>query len=161
MLEVFSDRISKGLVILCVWFGFVGHAMAAEKINVNTDGEGIAVNGYDLVSFFTDGEPQKGDRQYTVTLDGAIYHFASLANRQTFVKDPQKYLPAYGGFCSYGVVLGKKFEVSPDAWRIVDGTLFLQLDKGTRLIWEENRMKNIEIGNRVWPSIENVPPKDL
>lgn len=136
-------------------------AQAAPTLDINTDSDGTAVKGYDLVSYFDVEGPKEGIDKFSHTVKGATYLFSSAENLSKFKKNPRAYLPAYGGFCSYGVVLGKKFDVSPDAWRIVDNVLFLQLDKGTRLIWEEDREKNIEISDRNWPSIQNIPANDL
>ena len=139
----------------------LGDVSAAQKPQTNIDSNGVAAEGYDLVSYFVEAEPKEGSRKFNYSYQGATYLFSSAENVTLFKKSPEKYLPAYGGFCSYGVVLGKKFDVSPDAYRIVNNVLFLQLDKGTRLIWDENPEKNIEIGDRTWPSIKNIPANDL
>jgi len=41
---------------------------------------------------------------------------------------PEKYAPAFGGYCVFGVSVGKKFVGDPEVWRLVDGKLFLNLD---------------------------------
>ncbi len=157
---LYRRMFSVGLTCFLLFFG-ASVANAAERNDINVNAEGVSIDGYDLVSFHRTSGPKKGHKKFATKRDGVEYHFSSSENRQLFLQNPEKYLPAFGGYCSYGVVLGKKFEVSPDAWKIVNGVLFLQLDKGTRLVWEENTNKNIEIGNRVWPSIKNVPAKDL
>lgn len=155
-----SSALIGGFVILLLGFApQVSYADALVALNLSQ--EGIAVKGYDVVSYHIEPEPQKGSRAHAHTYEGATYLFSSAENLQTFKDNPDKYIPAYGGFCSYGVVLGKKFDISPDAYRVVNGKLFLELDKGTRLVWEQDRDKNIEIGYRNWSSIKNVPANDL
>lgn len=58
-----------------------------------------------------------------------IYHLASVANRDAFQQDPGRYVPQFGGFCAMGTAMGLKLDVDPQAWRIVDGKLYLNLNK--------------------------------
>lgn len=138
-----------------------GGGLAQEPIRTNINAQGVAVDGHDLVSYFTEDGPKKGNDRYAQSYKGVTYYFASMENRDRFKESPEKYLPAFGGFCSYGVVMGKKYKISPDAWRIVNDVLYFELNKGTRKIWEANRDKHIEIGNRIWPAIENIPANKL
>ena len=52
------------------------------------------------------GRGYESDAAYTATHDGAIYRFASAANRDLFKANPAKYAPVYGGYCAYGTTLG-------------------------------------------------------
>lgn len=90
----------------------------------NVDKEGVAIEGYDPVAYF-DGAPAKGDKSITATHNGVTYRFASAANRAKFEASPDKYVPAYGGWCAYAMVEGDKVEVDPETFKIVDGRLFL------------------------------------
>ena len=72
---------------------------ASSKAAVNVDASGLALRGYDPVAYFTVGQAMVGDPRFTAKLDGATYRFASAANREAFLKNPAKYVPAYGGFC--------------------------------------------------------------
>lgn len=128
---------------------------SAEALN-RTD-KGVLIHGMDPVAYFTDGKPVQGSALYTAEYDGAEVRFSSPANRDAFTADPERYMPAYGGYCSYGVRHGKKFDIDPDAWAIVDGRLFLQLDHGTQLIWKQETEENIAIADRLWPQLEPMP----
>jgi hypothetical protein len=127
----------------------------------NIDKEGVAIHGYDAVAYFTVGEAKKGDEQYSAVHGNVTYHFASAAHRDLFAADPTGYLPQYGGYCSYGVRLGKKFDIDPAAWAVVDGALYLQLNQGTQVIWKNDLQKNIEIAGRLWPAIRPIPAEQL
>ncbi len=162
LLKPISRLLFAGVMIVVFTLPFgATEASDGNSTVINTNTDGVAAKGYDLVSYFDKSGPQKGHHRFSVSYAGASYYFANGDNKRLFKANPEKYLPAYGGFCSYGVVLGKKFDISIDAWKIVDGVLYLQLDKGTRLIWEEEVKKNIEIGNRVWPTIEHISANDL
>ena len=148
------------LSILAVLFVFMSlPALAADTVNVDEDG--VILGGFDPVAYFTAGKPVEGKSRYSHSWNGAVYRFASAENLEAFKGAPEKYAPAYGGFCSYGVRVGKKLAIDPAAWEVVDGRLFVQLDRGTRSLWLEERDKNIAIGDRIWPSIRSTPKDKL
>jgi YHS domain-containing protein len=104
-----------------------GPALAIDEVNVSKGatipGPGLAVHGHDVVAYFADGAPALGSAEFSHVYDGATYRFASRANLDAFKADPAKYAPAYGGFCAYGVAVGKKFDGDPRFWKVVDGRL--------------------------------------
>ncbi len=100
-----------------------GAGQAVDAVNVTSDG--VALKGYDPVAYFTGGEPVKGSEEFQTTWSGAIWRFSSAANRELFSQDPEKYAPQYGGYCAYAVSKGHTAGVSPKAWKVVDGKLYL------------------------------------
>jgi hypothetical protein len=90
----------------------------------NLPSDKLAMQGYDPVSYFA-GAPAMGDPKITAAVDGVTYRFASEDHKKTFVADPYKYAPAYGGWCATAMAEGKKVEVDPKNYRIADGRLFL------------------------------------
>jgi len=107
----------------------------AANVEVNADANDVAIQGYDTVSYFTDGKPTKGSNKYTAAYNGAIYHFSSAKNRDLFKASPAKYVPQYGGYCAYGVAVQQKFDTDPTAWYIQDDKLYLNLDKNLQKKW--------------------------
>jgi YHS domain-containing protein len=103
----------------------------------------VGVQGYDLVSYLTNGKPMRGNGNHTVEHHGATYQFKNKENKEAFAKDPHKYLPAYGGYCAYGVAVGKKFVGDPHVWKIVDNKLYLNLDNKIQGIWNKDISGNI------------------
>ena len=91
-------------------------------------GPGLAAHGFDAVAYFTDGKAEVGSDSYAVAHAGGTYRFMSKAHLDQFKSDPDKYVPAYGGFCAYGAALGKKFDGDPRYWKIVGGKLYLNLN---------------------------------
>jgi YHS domain-containing protein len=126
-------------------------ALAAQK--VNTSLTGLAIDGYDPVAYFTEHKPIKGRPEFTHDHGGATYRFASAANRDLFVKDPQKYAPQYGAFCAYAVSRGYTADTDPLAWKIVGGRLYLNYNGDVQTKWEEDIAGNIEKGNANWPAL--------
>lgn len=121
---------------------------------VNTIGsDGVAIKGYDPVAYFNDGVPRKGDPAISAEYNGAVWNFASEANRKAFLADPEKYSPAYGGYCAYGVAQGYRVKIEPDAWAIRNGKLYLNYDKSVQKTWSENPDGYIAQANSNWPGL--------
>lgn len=88
---------------------------------------GLAIDGYDPVAYFTEGggAAKAGDPKITTTYNGATYRFATEANRTAFLKDPGKYEPAHGGWCSWAMREGDKVEIDPKSFIVKNDRLFL------------------------------------
>ena len=128
-------------------------ALAAPTVAVQFNTPGVS--GYDLVSYHTGEKPLPGNGNHVAVHDGVTYQFVNEANRKAFEKDPERYLPAYGGYCAYGVAVGKKFSADPNVWEIVDGRLYLNLDNKIKGIWAKDISGNIEKADANWPGIED------
>ena len=113
-----------------------------------------AVGGYDLVSYHQETGPVRGSGYQTAQYEGVTYLFANEENKTTFEADPEKYLPAYNGFCAYGVALGKKFNTDPTVYEIVDGVLYLNLDSGIQEEWAKDIPGNITKADENWESMD-------
>ena len=134
-------------------------AQADSELSVNAEGQ--ALQGYDPVAYFTDGKPTPGDAQFSTSHNGASYLFASAANRDAFVSDPDKYLPQYGGFCAFGTSLGKKFDGDPMSWKIVDGKLYLNSGEKPHQMWLEDVPGRIQQADTQWPEIQSKSPAEI
>jgi YHS domain-containing protein len=133
----------------------------ASNASVNVDGGGVAMRGFDPVAYFKDGQPTKGDAQFSAAFEGATYHFATAANRDAFVAEPAKFAPQFGGFCAMAAVFEKKFDGDPGVWKIVDGKLYLNVNADVAKKWSEDVPGNISKANVNWPKIADKAPKDL
>ncbi|UUX50808.1 hypothetical protein NUH88_03690 [Nisaea acidiphila] len=125
--------------------------------DVNIDDKGLALRGYDPVAYFETGNAELGDASHSATIDGTTYHFTSAERREKFLEAPQTYVPNYGGYCAYGVAVGQKFDGDPEVFAVVDGKLYLQLDRATQTLWMSEVEKNIAIADRTWPVIQQIP----
>ena len=120
-----------------------------------------AVGGYDVVSYQTEGGPQRGTGHYVSSYEGATYLFSSKENLDTFEANPEKYAPAYGGYCAFGVSVGKKFIADPEIWRVVDGTLYLNLDANIQADWQKDIPGRIAKADGFWDKIQDKNPSSL
>jgi YHS domain-containing protein len=114
---------------------------------------GTAVEGYDVVAYFTEGKPVEGNSDHVVEWKGAKWQFANADNKALFEADPQKYAPQYGGYCAWAVSQGYTASTVPEAWKIVDGKLYLNYSKGVQSTWEQDIPGNIDLANGHWPEI--------
>jgi YHS domain-containing protein len=135
------------------WPGLVQRNGVTGGLLLNLDRKGVAIDGYDPVSYFVDGQPVKGRSEFEATYNGALYHFASAEHRETFEKNPARYVPAYGGFCGYAASIGKVRPIDPQLWSIVDEQLILQHSKGAVELWEKDIPGNKAKADRLWPRL--------
>lgn len=117
--------------------------------------DGIAVDGSDVVAYFTDSKPVAGDPAITYDWMGSTWRFASTANRDAFIKDPEAYAPQYGGYCAYAMSEGYVATTVPEAWTIVDGKLYLNYSVGVRGLWSQDIPGRIKAADANWPDALN------
>jgi YHS domain-containing protein len=131
------------------------------KSEVNTDATGFVIRGYDPVAFFTEGRPVPGRSDFSAEYKGGTYLFATAENRDAFKANPEKYAPRYGGYCAYGVAVGKKFDIDSSSWRIVDGKLYFNLNPMILDKWSEDTKGYIRKSEENWPQIRAKAPSEL
>ncbi|PTM40992.1 YHS domain-containing (seleno)protein [Bosea sp. 124] len=131
----------------------VVRADTARPVNTLGSREGIAIRGYDPVAYFHEGGPRPGKPEFQVAHGGAIWRFASAEHRALFVADPERYMPAFGGFCAYGTSRGYLVKIEPEAWSIVDGKLYLNYDLGVRKTWSGDTKTYIARAGTNWPGL--------
>lgn len=122
--------------------------------------DGVALRGYDPVSYFTEGKPQPGVPAHSYVYKGSKFQFASADNQKLFVGNPDKYAPQFGGFCSYGTAQGYKVSTQPDAFSVVDGKLYLNYNREVVKIWQQDVPGNIVKAEENWPVVSKMEPKD-
>lgn len=127
-------------------------ALAASKPPIFQK-DGIAINGYDPVAYFTQSAPVEGSADHMVSYMGAAFHFASAENAAMFEANPENYAPQYGGYCAYAVSKGGTAKTDPDAWTVHDGKLYLNFNRTVRGIWSDDIPGNIAKADANWPDV--------
>tara|TARA_R110000868_G_scaffold4155_58_gene25757 strand:+ start:2886 stop:3401 length:516 start_codon:yes stop_codon:yes gene_type:complete len=112
-----------------------------------------AIRGYDVVAYFTQAKPVAGKADFSHSWNNAEWRFASAENRDLFAANPEKYAPQYGGWCAWAVSQGYTAPIDPEAWRIVDGKLYLNYSKSVQQRWARDVPGNISKSDRNWPGI--------
>jgi YHS domain-containing protein len=128
-------------------------AKSGSAAKANVDSQGVILKGYDVVAYFKQGKPVKGDPAFASTYQGATYLFASSGDKADFDKDPAKFAPQYGAFCSYGVANGvlANLEDRPEAFAIYKGKLYLCGNHEALKAFKSNIDSNIEKADTNWP----------
>lgn len=137
-----------------LFFLFPLSLMAAADSSISLVGD----QGYDLVSYQQKSGPIRGSGNHVVFYQGVAYVFASTENKKTFAANPEKYLPAYGGYCAYGVAMGHKVISDPLAWKLVNGKLYLNLNREIQGIWGKDISGNIKKADEQWLKIKDKDP---
>ena len=126
------------------------HAQSQPRIYV----EGrVAIDGTDPVAYFTEGRPVVGEVGITHEWNGAVWQFSSAANRDAFAANPTAYAPQFGGYCAWAVSRGYTASTVPEAWKIVNGKLYLNYSRRIQRRWERDAPGNIARGNENWPDV--------
>ena len=112
-----------------------------------------AIKGYDPVAYFTEQKPVKGEQSISYEWEGATWYFTSEANKKLFTKNPEKYAPQYGGYCAFGVAKGGLYKIEPEAWKIVEGKLYLNYSLKLQKDWEADIPGYLEKANENWPEL--------
>ncbi len=128
-----------------------GRALAIDPVFTKS---GLAIRGYDPVAYFAESKPVKGKAEFTHKHMGAVWQFASAANRDAFAAEPDRFAPQYGGYCAWAVAQGYTASIDPDAWRIEGGKLYLNYSKSVQRRWERDIPGNNAKGDTNWPGIK-------
>lgn len=106
--------------------------------------EGIAIQGYDPVAYFTQNKAVKGKKELALQYEGITYYFSTQENKETFRRTPATYEPAYGGWCAYAMgAKGEKVTVDPGTFKIIQHKLYLFYNKffnNTLNDWNKNEI---------------------
>jgi len=146
-------KISIIIVIPFLSWIFLLLSCSAQIAPINVNAEGVALKGYDPVAYFTDGVPVKGNKEFQYEWYGAKWLFSSREHLVMFQENPEKYAPRYGGYCAYAVSRKTTADIDPEAWAIVDGKLYLNLNKDVQTIWNKDRPGYINKADQNWPKL--------
>lgn len=147
-----SQKLYFPSLLLIILWAYFPLAIAAD---INKTREGVAIDGYDPTAYFTESRPVKGDPANSFKWAGATWYFASKQGRELFAKDPKKYAPQFGGYCSNGLADDHKIGADPKNWRIIDGKLYLYFSDYGREQWSGNVKSLIEAADDTWQELKN------
>ena len=140
-------------------------AFAADEYNTSAGltaaGAPLGLHGVDPVAFLNLGNRIDGNARDTAVFDGVAYYFDSPESKAAFEAHPERYLPQNGGFCTYGVSVGKKFDGDPEYAAIVDGKLYVFLNEEIFTLFKKDPQGTIAKAEENWIKIRHVAAKDL
>ncbi|MCK6486211.1 MAG: YHS domain-containing protein [Phycisphaerae bacterium] len=124
-----------------------------QKFLVNVDENGVALQGYDPVAYFTQKKPVRGESRFRSAYRGAIYHFASAEHKSMFDREPARYEPQFGGFCGYAASINKVSPISVEFWEVLDGRLVLQHNQKAWNLWHQDVPGNLKKADANWSGL--------
>ncbi len=124
-------------------------------------GSGIAIGGYDVVSYFTTGNPVKGQNKFKTKFGSGTYLFSTADNKKMFDENPSIYLPQFDGYCALAVSYGKKISIDPETFKIVNDKLYLFYHSKSIIrevnsleTWNKNEPKLLKKADQLWPDVK-------
>ena len=149
------------LGLLFLWSLNISASEDTSKGPVSTSTFGkVAIGGHDTVAYH---EPaaisshiaSEGSKDWVHEWRGAKWRFASEQSYIAFKSDPEKYRPAYGGFCSNALSLGEGLiRTDGTHWEILDGRLHLFFAARGRDRWlDGNHAKYRQQADQAWKEI--------
>ncbi len=151
--QMFATSVLAIAVAVGAGFAIAPHAAAAKSEFYNGDTT-FAVDGTDVVAYFTEGKPVEGSSKFTHSWAGRTWAFSTAEHLDLFKANPEKYAPQFGGHCSYAASKGYIASTVPEAWTIVDDKLYLNYSLSVQSRWQDNRAERIASGHRNWPELK-------
>lgn len=143
----------KKYLLLIAIFVFATLLLTAQKPEIFTK-EGKAVEGYDVVAFFTAGNAIKGNDSLSYIWKDAKWLFSTNENRSKFEKNPDGYAPQYGGYCAFGASKNYKAPAEVNTWTIIQDKLYFNYNSRVKESWSKSSDSLISKANLFWPSLK-------
>ncbi len=141
------------IFISLILFSAASHA-GKDEIYTSFLGKAGA-GGYDVVAYFTDSKPVKGNKKLKTSHKGAKWYFSTAENLELFKAEPDKYLPQYGGYCAWAVAEGYLYAGDPVYWSVHNDKLYLNYDADVQEKWVADKERFIVESDMNWPGILN------
>jgi len=126
-----------------------GSFKPVNAVGENAEGR-LLLKGADVVAYFTQNAYAQGSPQWRSEYEGVNFRFASAEHKALFDKEPTKYLPQYGGYCANGIVYGIPWGGDADAWKMIDGKLYIFGGQGSKDGFEVDQKANVALADKYW-----------
>lgn len=110
----------------------------------------VMLKGADVVAYFTQGKYLQGALQFKSDYEGVTFRFSSAEHKALFDKEPQKYLPEYGGYCANGIVYGIPWGGDADTWKMINGKLYIFGGQGSKDGFEVDEARHLQLAEKYW-----------
>lgn len=136
----------------CAPFVTQSPGQGLSPVNAIKEGEDahLILFGHDVVSYFTENTHKMGSPTIKSVYKGVTFRFSKAEHKTLFDKEPEKYIPQFGGYCANGVAYGIPWGGDADTWRIIDGKLYIFGGKGSLDAFLLDVPKNLALANKYW-----------
>ena len=153
-------RTIRKMTLVAILMVFTTLSFAQDKKANNIDDSKIGLQGYSPVSYLDLGLAQRGLKQHKAVYKDIAYYFTSAEQKNKFTKNPERYMPQYGGFCAFGVYAGAKFRVDPTKFVVGDNKYYLFLNDvevDAKQLWlDGDKSMLISTANKNWKSLRSI-----
>jgi hypothetical protein len=136
-----------------LWTSPPGGAATTEYVVIDRH-TGLAIGGFDPVSYFVDGVPRLGRAEFELRHAGAVWRFRNEGNRAAFAAHPKAYSPRFGGYDPLGVARGVALAGNPLMWSITDERLYLFYSLENRAVFTADAARTVAAADQQWPAVQ-------
>ncbi|MGJ4944337.1 YHS domain-containing (seleno)protein [Bradyrhizobium sp. HKCCYLS1011] len=146
-------------VLLAAFAAAVGvQAATTERIIANRF-SGLAIDGFDPVAYFVDGQPILGLQEFEAWQGGVVWRFHNEGNRASFLAHPEIYGPQFGGYDPMDVARGVTVAGNPRLWLVADQRLFLFSREESREAFAADPERYLRQATERWRVLERDLPQ--
>jgi YHS domain-containing protein len=151
-IKIVTTLVAAGALVGCAPLVVQSPGGQLSPVNAVSIGEDkhVILFGHDVVSYFTENTHKRGSAEHKSKVGEVTFYFSSAQNKALFDKEPNKYIPQYGGYCSNGIVYSIPWGGDADSWRIIDGKLYIFGGAASRDAFLLDPKKNIELADKYW-----------
>jgi len=131
------------------------NAATDNQLTVNSD-TGLAISGFDPVSYFTDGKAKFGWPEIELNKDGVVWRFSNEGNRGAFDLHPEIYAPRFGGYDPVAIGRDRSVRGHPLFWAVVGQRLYFFYSEKTRLAFLAEPGRIVATAERKWPDVSRA-----
>lgn len=126
----------------------------------NVSPEGLALGGFDPVSYFPAGgmSPIAGLDKFELKQGPARYRFASADHLAWFKAEPTRYEPAYGGFDAAAMAAAERKDVDPRQFQLTGARLFLFAEAQSAKSFD---IKQARLADAAWKTQAGEAPRGI
>jgi len=117
---------------------------------------GVALEGYDPVSYFTERDPVPGRPDFEYQWGGVPWYFATAANRDVFMRNPEIYAPQFGGHCVTSLGRGYLSDGKPRLFAIAGMKLYLFYSVANREAFLQSQEAAIGSAEGGWEKLKGT-----
>lgn len=140
---------------LTVWSASISRASITERVVVDRL-RGLAIGGFDPVSYFTDHKALLGVGSHELHYAGAVWRFRNVGNRAAFANDPGIYAPVFGGYDPLAVRRGVATAGNPQIWLVHKNRLYFFYDAASRDAFTAQPVFVLAEAMQAWPKLEKT-----
>ncbi len=135
---------------------FQARSAVTTELMISDRHSGLALFGYDPVSYYIDQAAYAGSANFEMTLGGLTWRFRSEANRAAFRAQPGSYIPKFGGYDLLGVIRGVPVAGHPTVFAVYRDELFLFTNAESREEFLQRPEPLLQAARTAWPAVRRT-----